>query len=114
MCRLLYVLFVGKRNRWDETPKWGGTPRADGAETPSHGASWGETPRADRTGEATPSSKRRSRWDETPVSQRIIGGGATPQMTPSMSGATPSFTGATPAGTMAMNLQTPSHGKLNE
>ena len=107
------ILSVGKRNRWDETPKWGGTPRADGAETPSHGASWGETPRADRGGEvATPSSKRRSRWDETPVSQRMVGG-VTPQMTtPSMSGATPNFTGATPAGTMAMNLQTPSHGKV--
>lgn len=104
---------IGKRNRWDETPKWGETPRADGAETPSRGASWGETPRADRGAEApTPSSKRRSRWDETPVSQRM-GGGMTPQMgsaTPSMS--TPAFTGATPAGAMAMNMHTPSHGRV--
>ena len=109
---ILVCFNIGKRNRWDETPKWGETPRVEGAETPSHGASWGETPRVDRTAETpTPAGKRRSRWDETPISQRM-GGGATPQIgTPSMAmGATPIFTGATPAGSKAMNLQTPSHG----
>ena len=86
-------------------------------ETPSH-MGWAETPRTDRgTGEdqigatPTPGSKRRSRWDETPSSQRHGGGGATPVMrTPSMSGATPNMSGVTPAGAFAMNLQTPSSG----
>ena len=62
----------------------------------------------------TPTSKRKSksRWDETPSSQRQ-GVGSTPQVggaTPMM-GATPNFTGKTPAGAMAMGLQTPSAGK---
>lgn len=86
-------------------------------ETPSH-MGWAETPRTDRgTGEdqigatPTPGSKRRSRWDETPSSQRHGGGGATPVMrTPSMPGATPNMSGVTPAGAFAMNLQTPSSG----
>ena len=89
-------------------------------ETPSH-AGWAETPRTDRGGidaiDATPTpAKRRSRWDETPASQRV--GGSTPLMgstpslgTPSM-GATPNFSGATPAGALAMHLQTPSTSQL--
>ena len=71
------------RRRWDETPK---TER--GAET-SH-SSWAETPKVDRldddsvrvkqamlSKDSSAASKKRSRWDETPV-------GATPsgQMTP--------------------------------
>jgi len=88
-------------------------------ETPSH-IGWAETPRTDRgAGEdqigatPTPGSKRRSRWDETPSSQRHGGGGgATPILrTPSMPGATPNMSGVTPAGALAMNLQTPSSGK---
>ncbi|XP_065896764.1 splicing factor 3B subunit 1-like isoform X2 [Dysidea avara] len=98
-----------KKNRWDETPK------TDRGETPSH-MGWAETPRTDRgAGEdqigatPTPGSKRRSRWDETPSSQRHGGGGATPILrTPSMPGATPNMSGVTPAGALAMNLQTPS------
>lgn len=113
----------GKKNRWDMTPKWGDTPKADGlgGETPGH-VGWAETPRADRTGESvteTPGTvgKRRSRWDETPQSQRA-GGVSTPSMsgaTPSLGGATPSFSSATPnfqrqtpAGNLAMGMMTPS------
>lgn len=89
------------------------------SDTPSH-AGWAETPRADREGvDATPTphgGKRRSRWDETPASQRVGGStpllGSTPSMgTPAM-GATPNFSAATPAGTMAMQLQTPSTAQL--
>ena len=113
----------GKKNRWDMTPKWGDTPKADGlgGETPGH-VGWAETPRGDRA-EAisdTPGTvgKRRSRWDETPQSQRV--GGGTPSVisgTPSLLGATPSFGAATPnfskqtpAGAMAMGMMTPSTG----
>ena len=95
-------------------------------DTPSH-AGWAETPRTDRGGGGgidvsaeTPTphgSKRKSRWDETPASQRM--GGTTPMMgttpsmgTPSIGGATPNFSGATPAGALAMHLQTPSPGQL--
>ena len=112
----------GKRNRWDMTPKWGDTPKAEGlgGETPGH-VGWAETPRAERSGDAvtdTPGTvgKRRSRWDETPQSQRL--GGGTPSMTsgtPSLGGATPSFGMATPnyswqtpAGAKAMAMMTPS------
>ena len=115
----------GKKNRWDvSTPKWGDTPKADGmgGETPGH-VGWAETPRADRSGESvieTPgTAKRRSRWDETPQSQRV-GGVATPSMsattpsmggaTPSLSSATPNFAKQTPAGAMAMGMMTPSTG----
>lgn len=115
---MLYVATPGRRSRWGETPKWGETPRADGGETPGRTSGWGETPRADRSGGVsdTPTphgGKRRSRWDETPVSQRQSGG-VTPQVghTPSsILGATPNFSGKTPAGVMAMGLQTPSAGK---
>lgn len=71
-------------------------------ETPGHGSSaWAETPGIDRSsGEPvgeTPSAKRRSRWDETPVNQ--------------MGGATPVFnSGVTPSGTAAMAMPTPSPG----
>ena len=55
--------------------------------------------------------KRRSRWDETPASQRI-GSVSTPQMgTTPIIGATPNFSALTPAGALAMGLQTPSSGK---
>lgn len=116
----------GKKNRWDMTPKWGDTPKADGTggETPGH-VGWAETPRADRSGESvieTPGTvgKRRSRWDETPQSQRV-GGVSTPSMsaTPSLGGATPSFAGGTPnfsrqtpAGALAMGMMTPSTGAV--
>ena len=72
-------------------------------ETPGHGSGWAETPRTDRGTDLiqeTPTpgaSKRRSRWDETP----IAGGGQTPgSMTPSgftPGGSTPSS--MTPGGT---------------
>ena len=64
-----------------------------GGETPGH-AGWAETPRADRSvggGDGgmteTPGTigKRRSRWDETPQSQRQ-GGVTTPSI---RSGSTP-------------------------
>lgn len=119
----------GKKNRWDMTPKWGDTPKADGSgggETPGH-VGWAETPRAERSGDPgseTPGTvgKRRSRWDETPQSQRV-GGVSTPSVrgtpsgsaTPSFGGATPSFgsftpnfSKQTPAGAMAMGMMTPS------
>ena len=38
----------GRKNRWDMTPKWENTPRADGGETPGR-AGWQETPHADRS-----------------------------------------------------------------
>lgn len=104
----------GKRNRWDETPKWGETPKTDSGETSGYGSGsgWGETPKVDRTAETpTPhGGKRRSRWDETPSSQRI-GSVSTPMMggTPMM-GQTPNFSAPTPAGSLAMGLQTPSAG----
>ena len=81
-----------------------------GHHTPGHatpGLSWAETPRTDRTGAETPgatptpgTAKRRSRWDETPVSQM---GNSTPSFTPS---------GVTPAGAQAMAMQTPTPGHL--
>lgn len=73
--------------------------------------------------DATPTphgGKRRSRWDETPMSQRT--GGATPLLsTPNLStpsigtpavGATPNFSAQTPAGALAMHLQTPAPGSM--
>lgn len=120
----------GKKNRWDMTPKWGDTPKAEGGlgggETPGH-VGWAETPRAERSGESvmeTPGTmgKRRSRWDETPQSQRVGGvatpsmgggGGATPSLggaTPSFAAGTPSFAKQTPAGALAMGMMTPSTG----
>ncbi|XP_064401583.1 splicing factor 3B subunit 1-like isoform X2 [Halichondria panicea] len=114
----------GRKNRWDETPRWGDTPKADkSGETPSR-AGWAETPRTDRGGGGdnvsdtpTPFSKRRSRWDETPASQRV--GGGTPSMgntpsfgTPSIGAATPNFGAPTPAGALARGMMTPSPGQL--
>ena len=95
----------GKRNRWDETPKWRQTPRADGGETPSHGG-WAETPRTGREGgaktiDASPTpdgGKRQSQWDET-------------TSTSSMD-ATPNFPGVTPAGAVAMKMATPSTAQV--
>lgn len=114
----------GKKKRWDMTPKWGDTPKADGmgGETPGH-VGWAETPRADRSGDSiteTPGTvgKRKSRWDETPQSQRV-GGVTTPSMTPtpmgggatpSLNTATPNWQRQTPAGAMAMGMMTPSTG----
>lgn len=75
-------------------------------DTPGHGSGWAETPRTDRGGDSigeTPTpgaSKRKSRWDETPASQM---GGSTPVLTP----------GKTPIGTPAMNMATPTPGKLS-
>ena len=102
-------------------------------ETPAH-SGWAETPKANRGGEDkiedTPSasvSKRRSRWDETPMTA----GAMTPSMTPggmtpgggtpgnfTPGGATPSgFTpggitpsGVTPVGNKAMQMSTPTPG----
>lgn len=76
------------------------------SDTPGHGSGWAETPRTDRGGDSigeTPTpgaSKRKSRWDETPASQM---GGSTPVLTP----------GKTPIGTPAMNMATPTPGKLH-
>lgn len=92
-------------------------------ETPGH-AGWAETPHTERGADVdhtaeTPTphgSKRRSRWDETPASQRL-GGAGTPLMgatptsgTPAMAG-TPNFALATPAGALAMQMQTPTPGE---
>ena len=101
------------RFRWDETP------RADISETPGHASGWLETPRTDRGGDdgmtpgpaqtpsgATPagaSSKRKSRWDETPSAQTPAAGGATPVGL---------GVGVTPAGMMAMGMVTPTPGAL--
>lgn len=105
------------------------------AETPGHGSGWAETPRTDRGGggdliHETPTpgaSKRRSRWDETPVNATpgsmtpsgMTPGGMTPRgMTPSTmtpGGSTPQgFTpsGTTPTGQKAMAMATPTPGKL--
>ncbi|KAL3314758.1 Splicing factor 3B subunit 1 [Cichlidogyrus casuarinus] len=130
-----------RKNRWDETPQ---TERI-GAATPGHGSGWAETPRADRTPGAgaeiqdTPSylgfgatpgtiatqnaiaSKRKSRWDETPLNKSMATpSAATPSMTPggfTPGGATPSgmgpdFTpsGTTPVGSQAMGMATPAFG----
>ena len=101
-------------------------PSSSAGDTPSH-AGWAETPRTDRGGSGggdlsaeTPTphgGKRRSRWDETPASQRVGGTtplmGATPSMgTPVVGGATPNFSGVTPAGALAMHLQTPTPGQM--
>ena len=84
-----------------------------GGETPGHQTpgfgtpGWSETPRTDRMGSETPGatptpgSKRRSRWDETPASQRGVAN--TPVVGTS---------GVTPAGTAAMQMQTPTPGQL--
>ncbi len=115
----------GKRNRWDMTPKWGDTPKAEGmgGETPGH-VGWAETPRADRSGDSvtdTPGTvgKRRSRWDETPQSQRLSGPATPSTTTPNITGATPSipastpsFLKQTPAGALAMGMMTPSTGGM--
>ena len=70
------------------------TPASDG---------WGATPSA-ASSDATPSVKKRSRWDagaaETPV--MVPGGQATPM----------DMYGATPAGSMAMGMETPTPGQL--
>lgn len=109
-----------RHNRFDETPH---TDRI-GNETPGHGAGWSETPRAGRTPGVsvrddlstvhdTPgTSKKRSRWDETPLQGAggtpMTGtpGGFTPSMTPSIS-----FTpgGITPAGDKARLMATPGY-----
>jgi splicing factor 3B subunit 1 len=108
----------GKRNRWDLTPKWNETPRADSGGTPSH-TGWAETPHKESVTETpTPhgGKKKRSRWDETPASQRM--GGHTPLLstpivkTPIVGGGTPNFSAMTPGGAMAMGLATPSPGQL--
>ena len=108
------------RRRWDETPK---TERA-GTETP-HVSGWAETPKVERIDEETviiakqasiiKESKKRSRWDETPVGAQTPVGNMTPSFTPTAS-ITPShggsmygidLSGPTPSGFKAMNLQTP-------
>ena len=119
----------GGRRRWDETPK---TER--GGETPAI-SGWAETPKVERGGvddaviskqaqlneaaAAAAASRKRSRWDETPMGGAtqlsMAAGQMTPSYTPSGSssamatpvhgGITPSMN--TPAGIAAMNLQTP-------
>ncbi|CAD5209768.1 unnamed protein product [Bursaphelenchus xylophilus] len=99
-----------RRNRFDETPK------VDGGLTPGWGA---ETPYESKADilesrvDATPGSKRRSRWDLTPGQTP---GAETPMnsldMTPSATpgvGQTPLLTpgGSTPVGMNAMNMKTP-------
>ncbi|KAI6178396.1 Splicing factor 3B subunit 1 [Aphelenchoides besseyi] len=107
-----------RRNRWDETPK----VQPDGGLTPGWGA---ETPYESKTdvaeakveAAATPSSKRRSRWDltpsETPSQTNGIATAATPSFTPVHNGdATPMMTpgGSTPVGAAAMAMKTPAAG----
>ena len=67
---------VQQRSQWDDdaasettaaASKWGDTPATAASATPSRRKSrWDETPVASSVGSATPS--RRSRWDQTPVS----------------------------------------------
>ncbi len=82
-------------------------------ETPGR-AGWAETPRTDRGGAGdsvsdtpTPFGKRRSRWDETPASQRAGGAtpsiNSTPSFTPKLGAATPNFGAPTPAGELILN-----------
>jgi len=103
-------------------------------ETPGHGGGWAETPKTDRTGAdiitETPTpgaSKRRSRWDETPVT--ATPGGMTPSGTATPGGMTPGGTtpggstpggmtpggftpsSGTPTGPKAMNMATPTPGE---
>jgi len=103
--------------------------------TPGHGGGWAETPHTDRTSGGdliteTPTpgaSKRRSRWDETPMNATPSGtqtpGGTTPGgLTPggtTPGGSTPGgltpggFTpsGSTPTGPKAMAMATPTPGE---
>lgn len=88
-------------------------------ETPGHGSGWAETPKTDRTAgdliqeTPTPSaSKRRSRWDETPVANTP--GGMTPTLTPGP--ATPSMTpgGGNQTPSMTPSQMTPGMYGLNE
>ena len=101
-------------------------PKMLSSETPGHGSGWAETPKTDRGGgdliqeTPTPSaSKRRSRWDETPINATpgaMTPSGMTPSMTPgnmtpggmTPSGLTPS--GTTPTGQKAMAMATPTPG----
>ena len=113
--------------RGAETP--GRTP---GTTTPGHTPGWAETPRTDRTGSETPgmtptphgaSSKRRSRWDETPQVGATPGTGTPMTVTPfgkggmnTPGGGTPGgisgTPGVTPGGTLAMQMNTPTPGHL--
>lgn len=121
------------RRRWDETPK---TER--GSETPAV-SGWAETPKVERLEDdsvviskqaylnasaaaaaAASGSKKRSRWDETPVggaTPSAATGDMTPSFTPNANTMTPSNasmygdmtpSGATPAGLKAAYLVTPS------
>lgn len=88
-------------------------------ETP-HSSGWAETPKTDRIDDetsksvptaSTSSTKKRSRWDETPIGSSIQ---QTSQMTPNIATAngTPSYpditpSANTPTGIKAMNLNTP-------
>ncbi|XP_050076528.1 splicing factor 3B subunit 1-like [Anopheles maculipalpis] len=99
------------RNRWDETPK-------TECKTPGH--SWDETPRADRVfgdgvllDAATPASKRRSRWDDTPTNASQSAMTPSIAMTPHGMEATPLLTpgGTTPA-RRAMVMATSTPGRL--
>ena len=80
-------------------------------ETPGHGSGWAETPKTDRTMgddiiQETPTpgaSKRRSRWDETPVANTP--GGLTPSMTPGA--LTPSMTPGNQTPSMTPGQMTP-------
>jgi splicing factor 3B subunit 1 len=118
---------TANRRRWDETPK---TERDTfGSETPAI-SGWAETPKVERNADVDSShtiqkqavmneaaSRKRSRWDETPLvtasSVTQTAGQMTPSYTPSSSGMmTPTYAGGmtsmnTPAGMNAMNLQTP-------
>lgn len=125
------------RRRWDETPK---TERSGQTGETPHISGWAETPHIDRgdddssvviskqaalnanaaSSSSSASIKKRSRWDETPMTSVApqTPSQQTPSFTPSGAsqvsmtptyGAAGAFTpsGATPAGFTAMNLQTP-------
>lgn len=102
-----------QRRRWDETPR---TERDN-----IDASGWAETPKANRhdddlSNKATASSRKRSRWDETPANGNVsmTPGGATPSFIPSHATATPvygagtDYSGiSTPSGVKAMNMATP-------
>jgi splicing factor 3B subunit 1 len=82
------------RNRWDETPQAMSGTAAGGA-----ASRWDMgTPKPGSVSQLdeTATTKKRSRWDETPVAGAVS----------STVAATP---GATPLGTLAMSMATPSH-----
>lgn len=101
------------RNRWDETPAPGG----EAAAAPSSRWDVQQTPIGPSVGAADTaivSSKKRSRWDETPVVSSSGGGsGSAFQSTPAVAASAlgiASTPAATPVGNIALGMATPAAG----